>query len=107
MLLALDFHLAKTKEVVLVIAKPQESVEPFLDILRESYLPNAVVAIVDSGANREALGRVVPLTSGKVARKGKTTAYVCEQGICKLPTSSVETFIEQLARRDEDDASSN
>ena len=66
-----------------------------------------MMAIVDSEANREALGRVVPLTKGKVARKGKTTAYVCEQGTCKLPTTSVETFIEQLAQRDEDDAASN
>ena len=56
------------------------------------------IEILASWEDREAHDRVVPLARAKSARGGKTTAYVCEQGICKLPTTSVETFIEQLAK---------
>ena len=33
---------------------------------------------------------------GKVARKGKPTAYVCERGICQLPTTDVDVFGRQV-----------
>jgi uncharacterized protein YyaL (SSP411 family) len=33
---------------------------------------------------------------GKIARAGKTTAYVCEKGVCRLPTDRVEIFGRQL-----------
>ena len=39
---------------------------------------------------------LVPATRGKVARQGKATVYVCERGICDLPTTDVEVFAWQL-----------
>ena len=34
---------------------------------------------------------LVPLIRGKVARKGRATAYVCERGVCLLPTTEVRS----------------
>ena len=50
------------------------------------------------GADLKAQSELVPLLKGKVAKKGKATAYVCQGGVCKLPTTDVATFVEQLER---------
>ena len=38
----------------------------------------------------------IKLLKGKVARGGRTTAYVCQQGVCKLPVTDVEAFRAQV-----------
>ena len=48
------------------------------------------------GKDLKAQSKLVPLLEGKVAKKGKATAYVCESGLCKLPTTDVDVFMEQL-----------
>ena len=39
---------------------------------------------------------LIPLVSGKKARQGRTTAYVCENRVCKFPTSDPAVFSKQL-----------
>ena len=43
-------------------------------------------------------GRVdqVPLLRGKVAQRGRATAYVCENQVCKKPTSDPGVFEAQI-----------
>jgi len=101
MLLALEFDIGAPKEIVLVTAGPRENSEPFLDVLRGTFVPNKVVAVVSDAKDGSAQTRFVPIAKGKVARGGLTTAYVCERGICKLPTSDVGVFSEQLMQRSE------
>jgi uncharacterized protein YyaL (SSP411 family) len=43
---------------------------------------------------------LIPSAAGKTARKGKGTAYVCRNGVCRLPATDLETFIRQLAPLD-------
>jgi len=97
MLHAVDFRVGEPKEIVLVEGETSDGAVPFLNVLRETYLPNKVVAVVEGNSDRETLAKVIPLTRGKTARAGKTTAYVCTEGICKLPTTKIETFVQQLA----------
>ena len=40
----------------------------------------------------------MPLLEGKVAQGGRPTAYVCERGVCDLPTRDPDVFARQLAR---------
>ena len=96
MLLALDFYLDTPKEVVIVTAADRREAEPFLAVLRRSYLPNKVLAVVAEGSDLATQSTVIPLVRNKIASKGKTTAYVCERGVCKLPTTDVSVFAEQL-----------
>jgi uncharacterized protein YyaL (SSP411 family) len=97
MLLALDFWLARPKEIVIVTAGSRREAEPFLEVLRHTYLPNKVMTVVpEGGPDHELHAGLVPLIRGKVARNGRTTAYVCERGVCKLPTTEVRVFIGQL-----------
>ena len=96
MQLALDFYLDTPKEVVIVTAKDRREAEPFLAVLRRNYLPNKVLAVVAEGSDLTALSAAIPLVKGKVARQGKPTAYVRQQGVCKLPTTDAAVFAEQL-----------
>ena len=98
MLLALDFHLDTPKEVVIVAPEAREQAEPFLVKLRETWLPNRILAVVSEGSEMEEQTQLIPLLEGKRAIKGKTTAYVCEQRVCELPTSDPEVFAEQIGK---------
>ena len=42
---------------------------------------------------------VLLLVGGKIARKGKVTAYVCTAQTCKLPTTDPAVMIKQLTER--------
>ena len=95
MLLALDFYLDRSKEIVLV-TRGSTGAEPFLDVLRQTFAPNKVVIVVREGEDLKRQSTVVPLVAGKVARGGQPTAYVCEQGVCKLPTTDPQEFARQL-----------
>ena len=98
MLVALDFHMGAAKEIIIVTPKTRDQAEPFLAELRRTYLPFRVLVVASEGRDLEAQAELIPLIEGTVARGGQATAYVCEQRVCKLPTTEVEVFARQLAR---------
>jgi uncharacterized protein YyaL (SSP411 family) len=98
MLVALDFRLGSPREIVIVTKGPKSDAEPFLAELRNRFAPNRVVIVARQGKDLKAQSELVPLLEGKVAKKGKATAYVCQGGVCKLPTTDVGTFVEQIER---------
>ncbi|NIM64195.1 MAG: thioredoxin domain-containing protein, partial [Acidobacteria bacterium] len=95
MLLAVDFKLGRPKEIVLVHRGETALIEPFLDVLRSEFLPRQVL-VHASEAQVKALGDRLPILKGKRAGSRGVTAYVCEAGVCALPTSDVERFRRQL-----------
>ncbi len=94
MLVALDFQLDTPKEIVIVTAGEREQAEPLLARLRGTFVPNRIVAVVRDGDQAQVA--LVPLVDGKTARDGMPTAYVCTQGVCKLPTTDPDVFSEQI-----------
>jgi uncharacterized protein YyaL (SSP411 family) len=97
MMLALDFYLDNPKEIVIVApdGKIDESA-PFLEEFRKQFLPNRILTVATDGKDIEAHARLIPVARGKFAIKGKTTAYVCEKGTCKLPARDPKLFAQQL-----------
>ena len=69
--------------------------EPFLEVLRRTFLPNRALC---GGAEGELarLGRTAKVAAGKLAA-GRPTAYVCERGACSLPAIAPEKLATQLA----------
>jgi uncharacterized protein YyaL (SSP411 family) len=98
MLLALDFRADTPKEIVIVTPHAKSEAEPFLAQLRKQFLPNRVLVVVTEGEDQAAKVKLVPMVAGKIARNGKTTAYVCERGACDLPTRDPEVFARQLKK---------
>ena len=97
MLLALDASTDVPCEVVLVWPQGEPAPEPFLRVLRESFLPNRALAGAAEGEALARLGRVAPVAAGKLAAGGTATAYVCERGLCRLPAIAPEKLSAQIA----------
>jgi uncharacterized protein YyaL (SSP411 family) len=97
MLMAVDFFLDKPKEIVIVAPEgKKDKADVFLAVLRKQFLPNRTITVATEGKDLEAQARVIPFVQGKSALEGKTTAYVCEEGLCKLPTSDPAVFSRQI-----------
>jgi uncharacterized protein YyaL (SSP411 family) len=102
MMLAFDFYLDNPKEIVIVAPEgKREEAAPFLEAFRKEFLPNRILTVVTEGKDIESQTRLIPFTKGKVAIKGKTTAYVCTKGICKLPTRDPKFFAQQLKEKEQ------
>jgi len=88
-LIGFDYHLKKSKEIAIVGEEGDPLTKKFTGYLRENFIPNKVVALKKEG-------HLIPLLEEKIKIDGKTTAYICQNRICKLPTNNFDTFIEQL-----------
>ncbi|GFO69643.1 hypothetical protein GMLC_32220 [Geomonas limicola] len=88
MLIALQSHLRETLQVVIVIPPENpESVEPLLNVYKETYLPNSVlIQAIDGAQHKEAL-QIIPALKGRHADGSNSVAYVCQGRTCQRPTS--------------------
>jgi len=84
-LIGFDYYLKKSKEIAIVGDLDDPLTKKFIEYLRDNFFPNKVVAVKKGVAG-------IPLLEEKVKIDGKTTAYVCENRICKLPTNDFNTF---------------
>ncbi len=96
MLLALDFATDAAHEVVLVWPEGEPAPEPFVSVLRRSFLPNRALCGASEGDGIARLGRVATVAAGKVAA-GRATAYVCEKGQCRMPAIAPDKLAAQIA----------
>jgi len=94
MLTAVDFFYSKPKEII-IIGDTTKETEPFVSVLRSSFFPHRVLIV---SASSQTSDKDFVLKSVGLKRKlnGKPTAYVCEQGLCKKPTTEVAEFRRQL-----------
>jgi uncharacterized protein YyaL (SSP411 family) len=93
MLVALDYYLDTPKEIVLVSQSAQAELAPLVKALAGVFVPNRVLIPVYGGAQAKALGERVPLVEGKVPINEAPTAYVCENHVCKRPTTDADELV--------------
>ncbi|MBI3785117.1 MAG: thioredoxin domain-containing protein [Deltaproteobacteria bacterium] len=87
-LMALDFAIGPTQEIVLAGARNDPKIKGLATTLYSLYAPRAVVALHD--ADDKKIEQLVPFLRQQNMVGGRATAYVCENYVCKLPTSEVE-----------------
>jgi uncharacterized protein YyaL (SSP411 family) len=104
MMSALDYSLGTTKEIVIVSLKNKSSEkELFLKEFRNTYLPNRVLIQVEQGKHSDKIAELIPLVKDKVTIKNSAVAYVCEKGICHLPSLTAEDFAKQIQKEQKKD----
>ena len=101
LLTALDFRLDRVKEIVLMSPGDATAIQPFLARMAQTFVPSHVLVVVTNGAPSAELARLAPVAADKTVIDGKATAYVCEHGTCKLPTTDAATFAGQLTAQRE------
>lgn len=96
---AIDFLRAKSKQIILAGNAHDERTVQMLEEIFRHYLPNKIVLLADGGAGQEFLMRNLKAFEAIEPIGGLTTAYVCEDYLCKLPTSDLAVLADLLAQQ--------
>lgn len=92
MLIALDFWIGPTQEIVVAGDRQQTDTEGMLKLIRSKFLPNTVVLLHETGKSGEAIEKIVPFLKGQTAIDDKGTVYVCKNYVCKQPVNEVDAL---------------
>jgi len=97
MLMALDFAMGPSKEIVIAGEKENPLTQAMIRAVWNRFTPNKVVAFRPS-SEKEAKGIIAlaPFLEEQAPLDGKTTAYVCENHVCRLPVNEVKKLEELL-----------
>jgi hypothetical protein len=93
-LAALDFHLARVREVAIV--GDGEDADALLKTVRGAYRPHLVLA---GGPGAAAADARVPLLRERPLVDGRAAAYVCEAFVCRAPVTDSTELAEALQDR--------
>jgi hypothetical protein len=96
MLAAVEFNLNKPKQII-IAGKPQApETRAMLRAVHEHFIPNKILLLADGGEGQEYLGKYLPFVKSMTMIAGKTTAYICENYACQLPTTEIKVMSELL-----------
>ncbi len=99
MLVALDFSLAKPKQIVIASDAKSSGLAAMVDAAYAPYLGNRVILYADGGTGQEFLARQLPFLKDVAPLKGQATAYVCENYACHLPVTDLASFGKLLSNK--------
>lgn len=97
MLIALDFALGPSKEIVLSADKETKEIREMLKIIYGRFIPNKVVTFRPSkDIEAKEIIELIPFIKTQIPIDGKPTVYICENYVCKFPVTSIEKIKELL-----------
>jgi hypothetical protein len=99
MLIGLDFLQGPSYEVVIAGNPKSDDTQKMLQALRNQYLPNMVLIVRAGGEQSEAITKLAPFTKYYDIVNDKTTAHVCINQNCKLPTNDIQKMLELLGEK--------
>jgi len=109
LLVALDFALGPTKEIVIAGDRDDEDTKHMLRSIGSRFVPRKVLLLHPEGKEGKATERIAPFMKEQKKIGGKTTAYVCENHFCRLPTTDVTQMVALIesAPGDESDSATS
>ncbi|MEM1347978.1 MAG: thioredoxin domain-containing protein [Myxococcota bacterium] len=81
-------HLRGMRELV-IVHSDEAPADELLDVARGSWVPG-MVRIVAPSARVEELAQRFGVLEGRALRGAQPTAYVCAEGVCKLPVTTAQ-----------------
>jgi uncharacterized protein YyaL (SSP411 family) len=94
-LMALDFALGPTKEVVVVGDPSDPKTQDALRRIHRPFVPGKVV-ILRPSTGHEALTKVVPYVESQSVVGEGPTLYLCQDFACQAPTGDVQSVVDAL-----------
>ncbi|MGE3314898.1 MAG: thioredoxin domain-containing protein [Planctomycetaceae bacterium] len=99
-LIALDFLLGPTHEVVLVEGQDGNEAAEMLRTIDLRFLPNKVLLLKSATLTEESIPQALSGSlAGKTAKEGRATAYACQFGTCLAPTTEISELLNTLESR--------
>jgi len=96
LLVALGFKLNKPQQIV-VAGKPDEAdTRAMLVQIHKRFIPERILLLADGDEGQEWLGAKLAFINEIKMLGGKATAYVCEDQVCKLPTTNLKELAQIL-----------
>ena len=96
MLSAFDFVLGPSMEIVIAGEPKAAETRAMLEAVRKRFLPRALVILRPGAEAPRDLRDLVPFVKDQKPIAGKTTAYVCKNYACNLPTSDLQKLLSLL-----------
>jgi len=93
MMVALDFTIGPSYEVVIVGNRHAEDTKAMFKALRNAFIPNKVVLYRPADEEASDITRIAEFTKDFVSKEGKATAYVCKNYTCELPTTDAQKML--------------
>lgn len=90
MLTALDFFVGPRQEIVIAGVRDSDDTKKMIKLVYERFLPNAVIILHEPGQAGKAIEKIVPFVKVQNMVDGRTTAYVCENFVCKRPVNDLK-----------------
>jgi len=101
LLLALDWASDAAKELVVIVPEGRGALapaaRPLLGGLARRFIPNTVLLVATEADVNGELGQRIAWLRERRLLRGRATAYVCERGVCQLPTTEPDVLASQLA----------
>jgi hypothetical protein len=99
MLLALDYRLGPTQEIVVTGQAAQA--QPLIEEVRRRFLPNATLLFRETGGQGDVLAEMVPSIRDLSPLDGRAAAYVCENRACRQPVTTADdlaAILDEISR---------
>jgi uncharacterized protein YyaL (SSP411 family) len=96
-LVALDFFVGESMQVVITGAPADPLAEALLRVVRRSFTPRKIVLRLDGGAAEAFLATRQPFVAAMAGSTAVAAAHVCRDYTCELPTSDPDQLVRQLA----------
>ena len=95
-LAAVDFSLSKPKQIIIAGSADAPHTKELLKEVHSRFIPNKIILLADGKSGQKILASYIPFIESVKMIDGKSTAYICENYACKLPTSDVKVVAELL-----------
>ncbi|MBI5568670.1 MAG: thioredoxin domain-containing protein [Desulfomonile tiedjei] len=99
LLIALEFGLGSTYEVVIAGRESSIDTERMVRELRTPFVPNKVVVFRSTEEPAPTITGIAPYTRDQLSLDGKATAYVCVEYQCGVPTSDPDKMLASLGAK--------
>ena len=93
LLMALDFGLGPSYEVVISGKTNAKDTKKMLKAIRSRFIPNKVVILRPAEQEPPDIVRIAKFAENQVSIDGRSTAYVCLNYNCKLPTTDINEML--------------
>jgi uncharacterized protein YyaL (SSP411 family) len=96
LMVAADFAIGPSYEVVIAGDLQAHDTRQMLEAMRGIFVPNKVVVLHATGQKSSSINYIIPFIADHSSIDGKSTAYVCLNYNCQLPTTDIGSMLKML-----------